>query len=421
MMHAPKRSNEAQRLQALLDKALLDSDPEIAYDQIVELASSICEAPIALVSLVDAERQWFKARKGLPISETPRSISFCGHAIHEDQIFVVEDAHEDERFFDNPLVLGEPHVRFYAGAPLKDSDDIAIGTLCVMDHAPRRLSPFQLRALEILAAQVMQLIALHKANLHQKEQLEEVVRLGHLITDQQQQLINNAELAALGKMAAGIAHEVNNPLAVIQGRSVELRRALQQGTFSNERVIKGLEYIENMCLRIGKIIRGLRAFARDATQDPLQDEILERIVDETLDLCAERFRHSHITLRVRGDNSIVIPCRRTQISQVLLNLLNNAYDAVENLNERWVEIEVKRLPTVVQIRVTDSGSGIPWDVASEIMKPFYSTKAVGRGTGLGLSIAKGIIESHNGVLRYDPSHPHTSFVVEIPVKGLNTD
>ncbi len=420
MKAAEVKENEGQRLQALLETALLDTEPEVSFDELVELASEICQTPIALVSLVDAERQWFKARKGLTAPETERSISFCGHAIHEQKIFIVEDAQADERFYDNPLVVGDPKLRFYAGAVLKTPDNFAIGTLCVIDHQPRSLSPAQERALEILAHQVTQLIELRKSNLKLREHMQTLVAQTQIISRQQQELIVSAELAALGKMAAGIAHEINNPLAVIQGRAFQLRRSLQSGTLEPAHMIKGFEYIESMCLRIGKIIRGLRAFARDAAQDPQQDELLQRIIEETIDLCGERFRASHIELRVAGDLHLTLSCRRTQISQVLLNLLNNAHDAIEGLEQKWVEIEVRSLPHFVQIRVTDSGSGIPEPVVRHMMEPFFTTKDVGRGTGLGLSIAKGIVESHDGQFRYDGSGPHTCFVVELPFQGPAT-
>ncbi|PSM49716.1 hypothetical protein C7Y66_07520 [Chroococcidiopsis sp. CCALA 051] len=155
-------SNEIDRLHALQRYDILDTSPEQAFDDLTRLAAQICQTPTALISLVDAERQWFKSQVGLTIPETPRHIAFCDRAIAERHLLIVPDAYQDERFADNPLVTGEPKIRFYAGAPLVTSDNFALGTLCAIDYVPRELSPQQLEALEILARQVMTQLELRR-------------------------------------------------------------------------------------------------------------------------------------------------------------------------------------------------------------------------------------------------------------------
>jgi signal transduction histidine kinase len=152
-MKLPKLTeNEEQRLRALLDLNVLDTDPDQDLDLITELASSICETPIALISLIDSKRQWFKSKVGLEASETPRDYAFCAHAIQEpNNVFVVSDSRTDERFFDNPLVTGDPKVIFYCGVPIVTSDGHAIGTVCAIDNEPRKLTEFQVQSLRILA------------------------------------------------------------------------------------------------------------------------------------------------------------------------------------------------------------------------------------------------------------------------------
>lgn len=157
-MAAQLPSNEAARLEALRQYEILDTGSEVPYDNIAKLAAFICGTPIALAVLVDEHRQWFKARVGLDVSETPRDVAFCAHAILTPDLFVVEDAHQDNRFHDNPLVMAGPRVRFYAGAPLIDSEGFALGTLCVIDKAPRHLEPGQLEALKMLGEQVVALM-----------------------------------------------------------------------------------------------------------------------------------------------------------------------------------------------------------------------------------------------------------------------
>ncbi len=154
MMKPPVPAHEAERLAALRATGILDTPPEERFDRYTRLIRRILNTPIALVSLVDRERQWFKSRMGLDAEQTRRDISFCGHAIVQGDVLVVEDARADHRFQDNPLVNGDPNVRFYAGAPLTSPDGHVLGTLCVIDHEPRAISADELESLKDIAAMV---------------------------------------------------------------------------------------------------------------------------------------------------------------------------------------------------------------------------------------------------------------------------
>lgn len=198
-MKAPLPKNEAKRLKVLWQYDVLDTVPEEVFDDLTDLAAHICEAPIALISLVDENRQWFKSRVGTSLKETSRDISFCAHAILQNGLFVIADATKDPRFRDNPIVTGPPKVRFYAGVPLKSPDGYALGTLCILDKKPKRLCPEQKRALMVLARHVETQLELRR---HAKELAEarqhgdrqhaelaraqvEIVRLRRLLAAQQ--------------------------------------------------------------------------------------------------------------------------------------------------------------------------------------------------------------------------------------------
>lgn len=168
-MKPPLPKNEAKRLKVLWQYDVLDTVPEEVFDDLTDLAAHICEAPIALISLVDENRQWFKSRVGLSAQETTRDISFCAHAILQNGLFVVSDATKDPRFRNNPLVTGPQKIRFYAGVPLKTPDGYALGTLCVIDKKPRQLRPEQKRALLVLARHVESQLELRR---HAKELAE---------------------------------------------------------------------------------------------------------------------------------------------------------------------------------------------------------------------------------------------------------
>lgn len=166
MIAAPTPDNEAERLAALYALLILDTPREERFDKIVEFASAEFDVPIALISLLDSDRQWFKSGVGLSACETARDVSFCGHAIMRGDIMVVPDALADRRFADNPLVAGPPHIRFYAGAPLLLPGGYALGTLCLIDTRPRRLDDIEMAILSTLRGLVMQELQANRENVH---------------------------------------------------------------------------------------------------------------------------------------------------------------------------------------------------------------------------------------------------------------
>jgi len=179
-MGAPIMSaNDAARVGALQKYAILDSEPEQAFDDLTLLASYVCKTPIALISLVDENRQWFKAKVGISATETSRDIAFCSTAILQPDVFVVPDALKDERFRTNPLVVSDPNIRFYAGAPLINEDGYALGTLCVIDRAPRKLAADQELALKALSRLVLMLMDFRRNLILLKEALSDRTREEH--------------------------------------------------------------------------------------------------------------------------------------------------------------------------------------------------------------------------------------------------
>jgi GAF domain-containing protein len=180
-MKAPIPDNEAQRLAALREYHILDTEAEQVYDDITALAAYLCQVPIAMISLVDESRQWFKSTLGLNEHETPRDVAFCAHAILQKEPLIVRDALKDARFADSALVTREPHIRFYAGFPLANPEGFTVGTLCAIDRKPRQISAEQKQAMEALSRQVMALLETRRVSARLAELLEHVKTLHGLL------------------------------------------------------------------------------------------------------------------------------------------------------------------------------------------------------------------------------------------------
>jgi C4-dicarboxylate-specific signal transduction histidine kinase len=231
-------------------------------------------------------------------------------------------------------------------------------------------------------------------------------------------------MSALGEMAGGVAHEINTPLGVICLRLEQMEECLAEGDINSLDFLEALHIVRQTADRIAKIVNGLRFFAREGRRGIPEITNLGAVVEDTLSLCRERFAAQGVQLEDLRDqalNSVQCVCRSVEISQVFLNLLNNAFDAVQALDSKWIKIQVVDVGNNIELSVTDSGQGIPHHVQEKMMQPFFTTKEIGKGTGLGLSISKGILEEHGGRLYFDNSCPNTRFVMVLPKASSKVD
>ena len=232
------------------------------------------------------------------------------------------------------------------------------------------------------------------------------------------QLESSARLAALGMMAGGVAHEINNPLAIIHASAADLlHRAKEEGAVPLEIVVRNGERIQQTANRITKVIKSMRHLAREGSQDTFCPTPVAKIVEEALEVCKERFKDHSVNLLLPSiDPTLCVSCREVQVAQVLLNLLQNAFDAVmEQAGERWIRLDVATQDSSAVFSVIDSGPGIPPELKTRIMEPFFTTKEVGKGTGLGLSLARTIVEEHGGKLELTEETGHTCFSFRLPL------
>jgi C4-dicarboxylate-specific signal transduction histidine kinase len=238
------------------------------------------------------------------------------------------------------------------------------------------------------------------------------------IESSREHMAASARLSALGMMAGGVAHEINNPLAIIHASAADLlHRIKEEGTVPLALVARNSERILETANRITRIIKSMRQLTREGSQDRVRPASVAKIIEETAELCKERFRHHSVNLILPDlDPALLVSCREVQIGQVLLNLLQNAFDAVvEQRGERWIRLVVTADDGAVVFSVIDSGPGIPPELKTRIMEPFFTTKEVGKGTGLGLSLSRKIVEEHGSQLELTDCAGHPCFSFRLPL------
>lgn len=226
--------------------------------------------------------------------------------------------------------------------------------------------------------------------------------------EERESSLHSAKLASLGEMSAGIAHEINNPLAIINGTIALFQRVPQ----SPEKFEKHLETMHKACIRIEKIVKGLKKYSRKDSEHTKGPHKLIDIINEAFVLTAAPIKKSNTKIEIDSEIDEILTCNEVEIEQVLINLINNSIDAISDLEERWIKIVISTIPTGIELKFIDSGSGIPSEIAENLFNPFFTTKDVGKGTGLGLSITTRILEEHNATIEVDHSHPNTCFVIK---------
>jgi len=370
--------SENERLNALKTYSILDSVEEREYDDITLLASHICKTPISLISLIDEKRQWFKSHHGLNTTETPREYAFCGHVINQADPFIISDSRKDERFFDNPLVVENPHVIFYAGVPLVDSKGFSLGTLCVIDNKPHEISENQIQALKALSNQVIRLFELRKNKI-------ELENLNLQLEEQKKNLKHFAQVAA---------HDIKSPLNSMIMVSNMLEETLIE---ENSEALQLSQIVTKSSKKLSRLIDGILDHSKNSniTKANKTDFVINDVLDEVIELINpdENIRISlpKITVSVFAN--------KIAVEQILLNLISNA---IKYNDKDFVEIniELEDLGSEIQISVKDNGPGIDEKYHNSIFNIFEKLDAEDRygvsGNGIGLATVKRLVASLEG-------------------------
>jgi signal transduction histidine kinase len=376
---------ESERIESLKSYLVLDTESEEEIDNLTQLVSEICETPISLVSLIDVDRQWFKSRVGLEVSETSRDFAFCAHAINEiDDIFIIEDARTDNRFFDNPLVTSEPLVIFYAGVVLKSDENLPLGTLCVIDHTPRKLSDKQIRSIKTISKQIMNLL-----NYKKSLRIQEELRV--------QLLQKNDELERFASIAA---HDLKSPLLNIISAAHVFSESYAAQLDPRGNLI--IESIEKSGRRLKSLIDGLLQFSKIDDVSLLKKSII--YLTELINNIATLIGNSEKTTISLNSQLTTIETYPILLDQILINLFTNA---LKYSDKKIAEIElyISENSSHYLFEVKDNGPGIAKNYQGEIFDLFHVASSKDQfgntGSGIGLATVKKIVEKLGGEIHVE--------------------
>lgn len=404
MAAAPIPKNEAQRLDALKRYQVLDTLPEESFDRLTRIASTVIGVPIALVSLIDSNRQWFKSACGLDATETSRDIAFCAYAILDYEPFIVENALEDPRFQDNPLVQGPPNIRFYAGVPLRTPDNFLIGTLCVIDSEPRQLSPEHIKLLKDLSCIVIDEMELRM----QKRAVEDAA-----------QLANKANLAK-SQFLSNMSHELRTPLNAILGFAQLLQMDTHLDSDNQESVNEIHKAGTHLLTIINEILDLSRIEAGKVKLDIGPVEVT-RLFDEIGPLVQPLANQFEVNVDFSNSppTHASVKADQLRLKQVLINIVSNAIKYSGDGDKVTITQDLDNSKQLLRISVSDKGPGIPSTQMDKLFEPFNrlgAEKTNIQGSGIGLAITKQLVELMDGHIGVDSEvGVGTTFWVEFSI------
>lgn len=398
-MHYKLSEVESKRIKELESYSILDTLPEEDYDSITKIAAQICGTEISLVSLVDADRQWFKSHFGIDATETPREYSFCSRAIvSEREIYIIENAKEHPEYKNNPLVTGPPHIMFYAGVPLEGSDGFKLGSLCVIDSKKKDLSPEQIEALMALAHQVENLLKLRRNQIALDEMIMEL----------------EYKNEALEQFAYVAAHDIKAPLNNIRAL-VDLILKKEGGALKDS-VIKKLKMVESTSDKLKRLVDALLEYSQvDAKVNECKEIDIQEVMETIVDL------HSNDNVEIQANTTVKnMYFSELSLYQILHNLVVNAIKYNDKDQVR-IHISLKCEDDSFILTVEDNGVGIATENYDKVFESFTTLKTRDKfgnfGSGLGLSILKKIVEQYKGDIRVESELGKGScFTVEIPME-----
>jgi len=383
---------ESARLEELYSLEILDTDPEEDFNALVKLAGKLCQVPISLVSFVDADRQWFKAKVGLDVSETPREWSFCSHAIQGTKIFVVEDASRDSRFSQNPLVLGKPWIKFYAGVPLISDSGNAMGTLCIIDRQSRSLNEEDEQNLNLLANQAKALLRLRENVFSLKKSEAELKNSLGLVTEQNKKLLSFSYVVSHNLRAH--SSNIRAILGYIEDSDSEEEKEEMMGhlreiSLGLDESILNLNQIISIQRNANIVLKPLNPFRFVAHAETILGKSISEKAGQIMN---------------EIDPGLEISFNHEYLENIFLNLISNSLRFSKPEIPPRITFTSHRTPGFIVISVRDNGIGINLEKYKSKIFGMYSTLGTNReGKGLGLFIVKNQMEALNGKVTVESS------------------
>jgi signal transduction histidine kinase len=391
---------EHLRIENLRSYEILDTSPEPCFDEMAYLAGIVCQTPIALISFIDSDRQWFKASYGIQLSELPRFLSPCNKTIIHDGVHEVPDFKTCESPF-KKFMLGE-QFEFYAGVSITSEEGHNIGTLCVIDFEPHDLTAEQRKTLKVISRQITSILSLrkeYKSNLVRMNDLS----LSSYHSDRKiQEIINKTGLRSMAELSAGISFKIRPHIMAIQNIAKSLEGVVEES---------GVLYRSAEEVMI--VMNGLKNFISAEKEKSMRVIDILDALEPTLSFLEHKLKAHNIEVKCDFEKDMMTVGNISQIKQVFFEIITNAIDAVKDMQIRVIEIIARKSDHAVLIFVKDSGKGVAPNVAPFIFQPLFSTKGHS-SLGAGLSLAQSLIQRHSGEITLEKAYGPTTFKIFLP-------
>lgn len=399
--------DEHSRIKNLESYLIMDSEPEVCFDQLAYLASTICETPIALISFIDSNRQWFKSSIGIELHEIPRYLSACNQTIKQDESYIIPDVLKDQSQYRE--FMAKEGFQFYAGVPISSLEGHNIGTLCVIDYEPRSLTEDQVQTLKVIADQIIDLLEVRRKYRQNLQRLKELGEASYRSEKHFQEIAHRAGTRSMAELSAGLAYRIRPHIMAIN--SVEKR--LEKTLDTNPEISNQLKILSDSSLEVIHIIDSLEKFIQAEQEKSMKLMDLGEALQSVIKHLEYKIKRFDIDLICHVERELRCIGNSLQLKEVLFAVINNAIEAVQGLKTRRVEISVHEKDHKITIHVRDSGKGVSESIRPFIFQPFFTTKGP-LGLGIGLSLAQSLLQRHSGEIKLQKAFNPTTFCLMIP-------
>jgi signal transduction histidine kinase len=400
MEETHENEHETFRIRNLESFEVLDSSPELFFDQLTLLASAVCQTPVAFITFVNSSRQWFKSCVGIEMHEIPRYISPCNQTIKSNVLFEIKEADVRENPYRDFMLREGFH--YYAGVPIVSDEGYNIGTLCVLDYKPRELDENQKRTLRVISRQITDILNIRRRYKENLERLHDLSAL-ELSTDKHaQEIAHKASLKAMAELATGLSYRIKPHIMNIKTMINEIGHDMQ-----------GMDILTRSTNEISQMFESLDRFISAEKEKSMKVVDLKQSVEAILKHYEYKTKELNVDIKFHCDQDVMCIGNVAQIKEAVYILLSNAVEAVEHMRVRKVDVILKEQNHKAIISVQDSGRGISETIRPFIFQPFFTTKGT-NSLGVGLSLAQNLMQMHSGEVVLERPFGPTTFSLIFP-------